>query len=141
MTKEQLAETLNGRKYGSEITLEESEQAKEAGLVVVFGYSDDNMMFEGAIQDEAGCFNGGEALVNADGLFVPDQICDSYNEYDPCKLIQREMARCKTITAIWGEGGCSWTYSTDIPHSTFSIFEGGELYCVGIVFSLSEVTA
>jgi hypothetical protein len=41
MTKEELAGKLDGREYGDEITQAEVEQAKDAGLVVVFGASDD----------------------------------------------------------------------------------------------------
>ena len=33
----------------------------------------------------------------------------------------------------------SWTYKTDIPHSTFDILEDGEKYCRGIVFALDEL--
>lgn len=52
---------LNGREYGDEITREEEAMAKAHGLVVVFGYSDDNMEFCGAITDEVGCYDGGYA--------------------------------------------------------------------------------
>ena len=38
---------------------EEERLAKENGLVVVFGYSDDNIELRGAINNEAGCFDGG----------------------------------------------------------------------------------
>ena len=41
MTAKELAELLNGREYGNEITSDEEKLAKESGLVVVFGYSDD----------------------------------------------------------------------------------------------------
>ena len=51
ITKEQLAETLNGNEIGNEITKEQEQQAKENGLVVVFGYSDDNMELRGALYD------------------------------------------------------------------------------------------
>ena len=37
LTKEELAARLNGRSYGSEITLEECEVARESGLVVAVG--------------------------------------------------------------------------------------------------------
>lgn len=47
MTAKELAEMLSGRKYGMEITSEEARAAKDAGLVVVYGYSDDNVEFAG----------------------------------------------------------------------------------------------
>lgn len=48
MTKEQMAALLNGREYGDEITRAEHQIARASGLVVVFGYSDDNMEVRGA---------------------------------------------------------------------------------------------
>jgi hypothetical protein len=40
LTKEQLAEALNGREIGAEITPEEERMAKDYGLVVIFGASE-----------------------------------------------------------------------------------------------------
>ena len=53
-----------------------------------------------------------------------------------------------SIKAIWGEvydtgegdERCSWQFKTDIPHSTFRIMEDGELFCVGIVFNISDLS-
>ena len=50
MTKEQLAELLNGVEV--EPKKEHKAQAAEDGLVIVYGESDDLMMFEGAIYNE-----------------------------------------------------------------------------------------
>ena len=36
--------------------------------------------------------------------------------------------------------GCWWSYETDIPHETFNIYEDGEVWCVGIVFSVEDLT-
>jgi hypothetical protein len=47
---------------------------------------------------------------------------------------------CKTIEAIWGKDGYSWTYKTDIPHATFDIFEDGEKFCRGIVFDIKSLS-
>ena len=41
--------------------------------------------------------------------------------------------------AVWGAGGVSWTFETDIPHETFNIYENGELFCVGIVFRMEDL--
>ena len=61
------AEKLGTRQIGKEITKEEEAEAKAAGLVVVFGYSDDGTEFRGAIRDEAGT---GDILFNAKGTFI-----------------------------------------------------------------------
>ena len=49
MTAKELAEMLSGREVGMEITPGETQDAKNAGLVVVYGCSDDNVEICGAI--------------------------------------------------------------------------------------------
>lgn len=78
MTPKELAERLNGREYGSEITLEEMHIAKEFGLVVVFGASDDLMEFRGAIDDEGGCFGGGTVYFDQNGVAQDDEVIKSF---------------------------------------------------------------
>lgn len=134
MNKEQLAAQLDGREYGNEITDDEEAQAKAAGLVVVFGYSDDNMELRGSIYDELGCYNGGTAYLDKHGLIQSD--CD---QGEDCPYFKRAQAGAATINAEWGKDGYSWTYKTDIPHATFEIVEDGEKFCRGIVFSLADV--
>lgn len=134
MNMKELAALLNGRKYGNEITRDEERMARAAGLVVLFGYSDDNAEFRGAINDEAGCYGGGTIYLDADGL-VSLENCDN----EDCKLRKQYLARCKAVEAVWSEGGYAWTYKTNIPHETFEIFEDGEKYCRGIVFELSAL--
>ncbi len=57
MNAKQLAAQLNGREYGSEITKEEEAAAKKAGLVVVYGASDDLVELRGAIEEEVGAYD------------------------------------------------------------------------------------
>ena len=70
MTKEELAEKLNGMEYRTDIPKELIEQAKENGLVVVYGYSDDLIEFEGAFYDEGSCYKGGKFLIALAGTTV-----------------------------------------------------------------------
>lgn len=111
MTIFQFAEGLNGRGYGNEITPLEEKRAKELGFVVVYGYSDDNTEFAGAIYDEVGCYDGG-------------RVFEQNGKY---------------IDAVWCEGEYSWSYKTNIPHATFDIYDGPDKYCEGIVFDIREV--
>lgn len=110
MTIFEFAEGLNGREYLKEITPFEAQRAKELGFVVVFGYSDDNAEFYGAIEDEVGCFGGG-------------RIYDHGIEF---------------IEAVWCKGDYCWSYETNIPHATFDIYDDGEKYCKGIVFDIND---
>jgi len=128
-TIKRMADELNGCEYGDEITKEIEESAKENGLVVVFGASDDLMMFCGAIDDEFGT----EVFLTNKGIVVSK--CHDYN----CPYFQKEKDAAKKIDAVWGEGEYSWTYKTDIEHITFDVMEDGEKYCKGIVFKLSRV--
>jgi hypothetical protein len=130
-----LAAMLNGREYREEITKSEARMAKDAGLVVVFGASDDLMEFRGAIDDEIGAYDGGTAYLTADGMLQNE--C----ELDDCPHFEKLKASATTIEALWSaEPDYSWTFKTDIPHSTFEIIETGEgPYCRGIVFALADV--
>ena len=127
------AEKLNGREYGSEITRTEESEAKELGFVVVFGASDDLCEFRGAIDDEAGCYDGGIIHFDKNGIF---EDCDSDYKY-----VLAAKGLCKIIEAVWcGEGDYSWTYKTDVPHATFDVLEDGEKYCQGIVFDIQSLS-
>ena len=59
MTPAEFAARLNGRTYRNEVSTAEAKEAKAAGLVVVYGYSDDNVELAGAIDDEIGANDGG----------------------------------------------------------------------------------
>ena len=131
-----LAVQLNGTEYPARFPSGLIAAAKEAGLVVVYGASDDLMEFEGAIYDEVGASNGKEVYVDQQGLF-PDR--DSIVDDDELRaFFARQDAKPAKITANWDTEGYSWTYTTTIPHATFEIVEDGEKYCRGIVFSLPD---
>jgi hypothetical protein len=127
-----LAAVLTGNEYRKEISKEVEAQAKAAGLVVVFGASDDLMEFRGAIHDEVGAYDGTTAYLTRAGLLVND--CE--NDYCPHFEKMRKAAR--TIDAVWDTEGYSWIFRTEIPHTTFEIVEDGEKYCRGIVFALDD---
>lgn len=135
LTKEELAEMLNGRQYTEEITRQEAEQAKESGLVVVYGASDDLCEFEGAIQEEMGAWEGTDLFVDKDG--VMKQCENNYCDGD-CGLCQR-LESARHLQVFWDSEGYSWAYATDIPHATFEIFEDENKYCRGIVFDIKDL--
>ncbi len=135
MTAKELAEMLSGREYGWVLTPGEDRGAKATGLVVVYGYSDDNVEFDGAIRDEVGAYNGTTIHITPAGILrTPD--CDR----DDCPYFAQEREKAKAIKAVWHDkGGPCWTFETDIPHETFTINEDGEPFCVGIVFSMEAL--
>lgn len=137
MTKEQFAAMLNGREYGSEITRDEAKTAKENGLVVVYGYSDDNCEFEGAIDEEIPCLEGRVITFNKDGSNFTDDNGKIFLTYHQ----KKSTPEPNKIEAVFSpsDPDCTWIYKTDIPHATFNIYEDGELFCVGIVFSINDL--
>jgi hypothetical protein len=134
MNIKEFANLLHGRSYGREITSMEEKKAKELGFVVVFGYSDDNVEFRGAIEDEVGCYNSREILFDKDGI-LEECECE-------CKYWEKAKEKATQLKAVWHddsrEGYC-WTYEIDIPHETFDIIEDSEWYCRGIVFDIKEL--
>lgn len=142
ITIEEVVAALNGVEYPVNIEKDFPDlnrRMKEAGIVVVYGASDDNMEFEGAISDEVSCYNGGFAYLNTSGMLVNE--CDNYE----CPHFDKLKAMAAKIEAIWCEDttkdGYAWTYKTDIPHVTFDVVEEGEKYCRCIVFRLADVGA
>ena len=135
MTKEKLAEQLNGREIGDEITKQEEAAAKAAGLVVIFGASDDLMEFRGAIYDEA--YPGEEGIVK----LHRGGILDSHDDCE-CKFCgyESKAKKCCSVQAQWcKKPDYSWTYKTNLPHATFEIGEDGGKYCRGIVVELNAL--
>ncbi len=145
LTAKSLAEMLNNGEYLQEISDELAEAAAEAGLVVVYGGSDDLVYFAGAISEEYPTHDTKEILIH-DGKIFPDQN-ESGGCYDNCSYFSDAQAEAQAegrkIETLWGKDGYSWTYKTDIPHETFDIFEtytsDREKYCRGIVFEMKHV--
>ena len=132
MNIKEFAEILNGREYRAEITKEEEMIAKNEGMVVVFGASDDLCEFRGAIDDECDCYDGGTAYITENGLFEPCE-CN-------CKYSQEAKKKAVKLTINWNDNGeYAWTYGIDGEHEEFTIIEDGEPYCKGIVFNLQQV--
>ena len=127
----EFAERLTKGNDGRRIEPELIKEAKEKGIVVVYGYSDDNLEFDGAIYDEAGCYDGGTAYLDGDKVF---EEC----ECDYCKK-NNPKEKHKSITANWCKGEWTWSYDTDIPHETFEMIDDGEKFCLGIVFYKKDV--
>ena len=139
MTAQELATRLNGRQYRAEISPNEEQAAKAAGLVVVFGYSDDNMELRGAIDDEVGCYDGGTFRIDREGVQPKWERGDQKDFDDAKEFFRREALPFALLTAVWDSEGYSWTYKTDLPHATFDVLEDDQPYCRGIVFAVADI--
>ena len=130
----ELASILNGRQYGSETTDALRVSANEAGLIIIFGASDDLCEIEGYLSDEISCNNGGEIL------FDKGELYQSRCEGEDCVHEIKIQDNCKRVEILWyREEPYSWTYKTNIPHETFDIFEGVEKYCRGIIIDVKDL--
>lgn len=140
MTKEELAQKLNGADYphGLNNRLRSLKSLiRDAGLVVVYGASDDLMEFDGAINDELGAYGGQTALVDAEGLLPNREEIDDDEELE--KFFSRKPF-AREIKAVWNPNGPNppWTFETTIPHATFEVTEDEGVFCRGIVFALED---
>jgi len=142
MTPKALADALNGIEYSATIHLHGSDLmklAKASGLVVAYGFSDDLLEFDGAIYDEFGCYGGGTALIDGDGL-LPEFESASEDE-EACRRYFERKPKARAIEAIWdgNADGYAWILKTDIPHEVFAIMKDGAAFSRGIVFALSDL--
>lgn len=126
-----LVEMIGTLGYREEVNEEAIAYAKENGIVIVWGESDDLIEFRGAIYEEGDCYDGGNFYLNENGLFEDD--CD-------CKYARKAKEDYIKLSAIWcGENtDWSWSYAIDVPHETFEIIDDDEKYCQGIVFYLRD---
>ena len=147
MNKTDLAKILNGREYGSEITETEEKQAKDNGLIVIFGYSDDNIELRGAIEDELPSYDGCEFIIAKPGAKVcTDEEGKAYEKITQLTAVvidSRSATKRNRLEAVWcpNELVCSWLIKTDLPHAPFDIMEGHDLFCRGLVIDVNELEA
>lgn len=138
LTAAALAKRLDGRQYRNETTEQDLADAKASGLVIVYGQSDDLCEMEGTFRDEEGCYGGGTLRFGEDGFVgIPERDAEVLEAYG---VLDKAMEGTATFDTVWfrDESSPAWTYDVPFPHETFRIYEDGEVYCVGFVFSLSE---
>lgn len=139
MNAKQLAARLHGTDRTGKMDKELLQAAARAGLVVVYGESDDLMELRGAIEDEAGCYEGGEILLDRTGILPSFEDANHDDETAMRDWFDRKRLAAK-IEAHWAAPGpFVWTYTTTIPHETFDMNDDGQPYCRGIVFAVADL--
>lgn len=139
-----LRQQLDRCQYGKEITREQEAFAKANGLVVVFGYSDDNVELRGAIDEEVGAFDGTTLRITPLGM-LPDWgsfhgSTDDETEY--ARYFAKKASGVATIDAKFApedRPGYTWGFATSIPHLLFLVMEGEGVFGEGIVFHMDDV--
>lgn len=135
-----IAAKLNGTEYPVRGIQAIADEARAAGIVIVYGASDDLMEFDGAVRDEVYACGGATVPADAKGPLPDWENVKDQGEAAVAAYIERKKS-FRTIEAVWCPKGldASWAYETDIPHSTFDVMEDGGLYCRGIVFALADL--
>lgn len=135
-TKETIAAELDRSCYPFDVPKDIAERAKAAGLLIIYGASDDLMEFDGAFRDEVGAYDGTTAHLDRKGIVSRHSDADDDEIAD--FVIRKRRARA--IEALWAsDGDYSWTFATDIPHASFEILEDGAPYCRGIVIDTADL--
>lgn len=141
-TPQAIASALQGIEYPADIPAVIQKAAQDHGIVIVFGASDDLMELRGAINDEFGCYDGGTAKLDAQGLLRDwESVKDDGDRNEIAQWLERDKT-AKSIKAVWAPDkpeGASWAYVTSIPHTTFDVMEDGQIYCRAIAFNLADL--
>lgn len=143
MTKEQLAQALNGCEYRNEVSDELAQVAKESGLIIIYGASDDLCEITGLNDTELSSYRGGDFVLFNDGrAFMVEHSSDIIEEHDEetYDLYRQAFKAGQIVTAQWCEvEDYGWTYKTDIPHASFEILDDGDKMGRGIVISAATL--
>ena len=146
VTKEQLAEMLNNAQYGEEVNSEIEALAKESGLVICFGYSDDNLELRGAIDDEISAYNGAEAYLYIGKNNTPRVFSKSHSVYENLNKALIEFGLDfnvfkNKVIAEWcpKDLETSWRITATVPYASFNVYEDGDLFCVGCVIDVNDI--
>jgi hypothetical protein len=134
-TVAEIAKMLDGQEYGRHFPPGEAVRAaKDAGAVICYGASDDLVELTGKWDDETGA--PGVVALGEDGILTPE--CPD----DRCPHEIARKVKAPQLKVIWHDkGNPCWTIETAIPHETFQLMEDGEVFGVGIVFSVDAVKA
>jgi hypothetical protein len=132
MDRKEFAKRLNGRMIGKEMTSQEEREAKESGLLVVYGSSDDLTQMRGVIDEELDAWNGASFTIKRkDGKLKAKKT----------KLnADRELVK---IDAHWcsKHQDISWAITTNVPFSDFTIYDGTDIFCLGLVIQVVDIDA
>lgn len=146
MTPIEFAELLNNRDYMCEITKQEEDLARQHGLLVVFGYSDDLVEFRGIVYEEVSAYNGTTLQINSEGVIPKwETIQAGISEQEAEEYFRVKALPHVGIRAQWcSKGGPPWKITAiDIDPSHFASFliiDEGEPFCQGLVIDFKAAT-
>ncbi|TGE29774.1 hypothetical protein [Hymenobacter metallicola] len=144
MTKEQLAASLDGCQYRDEVNKEWAKIAEEAGLIVVFGASDDLMEVRGAVDDELNAWDGVEAVFykHNTGFSVIENNSETIREIEDDFHLYKALGAMldrHNLVRITPAKDCQWDVITTLPHAKFDVKEEEDLYCRAVVIDIKDL--
>lgn len=126
------AAALDGNEYGQEGSPDLFKAMKEAGLIAIYGASDDMAILNGAEHDEV----YDEVL-----YFTPDGLLKNDCADDDCPYFRKLKKLAATVKVAYNDTNYAINISTEIPHAKFTIKEDDYSYCAGVVFALKDAVA
>ncbi len=145
MKIEEFVKQLNVDEYPFVLTGEQREICKANNWLVVYGYSDDIVEYDGLFHDETYADNGKTDIPFDKSGLIQRPDFERYefelDEYDIEfeKYLERKKNALK-IDALWcPDSSCSWEIQTKVKHHKFNIMEDGEIFCKAIVIDFNDL--
>lgn len=149
--KEKVANIIDGRKRGKEVTLNILQEASNNNLIIIYGKNDDLMEIRGAVNLDH-ISTGGTALyavINSENnIFVIGEhdfgaIKKARSMLDfempEFEVIEMKKVPSKRIELNEGYINPSWLVYSKIPYAEFDIMDGKEIFCRGAVIDVNEI--
>jgi len=142
--KKKIASVLNGIEYPVQLPNIIREELELNNFVAVYFHSDDLVYLKGAISDCLKITDGDYIYFKKNNINHGSDKNTIYKTFDVSILINKCEDNCcyyeeltkKACAKILCE---DYELITDISHETFTVFEDGELYCLGIVFDINDI--
>ena len=128
MSIEVFAKKLGTRPMGDEAPYHMVCEAQRQRYLVIFGSSDDLVEICGYHHYEFNALRPITLYVTRNCVYSADTIYPS-----TAKSIHAEYSAPTT------NNPALWKFTTDIPHVTFDVMEGNELFCRGLVIDLNNL--
>lgn len=129
MTKEELAERLQ-KQQG--INHCDREVAKDMGLIIISGYSDDSVDIDGFISNELTIYSNENFFITDKKVFIDQyfsDVLDQFEEEDEIRAFLDAKDRKQIFNGEFTDKG--WLFVTELPHAKFTINnEDDEDHCL-----------
>ena len=146
MTAKEWAKKLNNTEYRNwdKQRRFDADLARD-GLIVIAGESDDLLEFYGAIDYEAQAWGGTVVRIGRyeKGKNVVFRVVEHNKYFGGDGYDMQDANKIYRVRAVWCPDdmpkNTSWKIDSEVPHETFDIVEGGDIFCRGIIISVDNL--